>query len=150
MTVLGGGKKNSIFEKFRLFFTWVKSERPAYESLESVYSSAAALAVFAAILWGFKHLPRVIRLSLSLISPSLGSGCNTQRKKVGSLLSSCWQLRKTMPIHTLGSEALSGPVQSLFVGLCGGGYPLSAFPYCGKKKGCLYSSCSVCSPEHML
>lgn len=101
-----------------------------------------ALAVFAGTLGGlaggeaaFKNVPSVIRLSLSLVSPTLGSGCtHTQKKKVGSLLSSCWQLTKTMPIHSLGIEALSSLDRTPFLlALEGGGYPLSAFFYSEQK-----------------
>lgn len=81
-----------------------------------------------------KNVPCVIRLSLSLVSPSLGSGCiHTEREKVGSLLSCCWQLRKTMPIHSLGIEALSGPDQTLFVGF-EREIPLSLHSLTGNKK----------------
>lgn len=76
--------------------------------------------------------------SLSLVSPSLGSGhTHTQRKKVGSLLSSCWQLRKTMPIHSLGIEALSGPDQTVFVG-SGRGDTLPLHSIKLKKQDCFY------------
>lgn len=64
---------------------------------------------------------------------SLPVDAYTQWKKVGSLLSSCWHLRKTMPIHSLGIEALSGLDQSLFVSF-GRGYPLSAFHYSEKRE----------------
>lgn len=49
----------------------------------------------------FKHLPCVIAL-LCLYSLSLGSGC-AQSRKVGSLLCSERQLRKTIPNHRLGN-----------------------------------------------
>lgn len=43
---------------------------------------------------------------------------------MGSLLSSCWQLRKTMPIHSLGIGAFIGLDVILFVGSGRGGLSL--------------------------
>ena len=63
---------------------------------------------------------------------------HTQRRKVGSLLSSCWHLWKTMPIQSLGIEAVCGPGQTLSFGF-GRGTSLSTFPYSGKKQThCFY------------
>lgn len=70
---------------------------------------------------------------------SLPVDAYTQWKKVGSLLSSCWHLRKTMPIHSLGIEALSGLDQSLFVSF-GRGIPSLCIPL-QWKKGVLLQGC---------
>lgn len=47
-----------------------------------------------------------------LFHSGLAVGAHTQRRKVGSLLSCCWQLRKTVPIHSAGIEALAGLEQT--------------------------------------
>lgn len=61
---------------------------------------------------------------------------HTQRKKVGSLLSCGWQLRKRMPIHSLGIETIRGPYQTLFLGACRvvGRFPFFTFHYSRGKK----------------
>lgn len=65
---------------------------------------------------------------------------STHRIKVGSLLSSCWQLRKTMPIHSLGTEAHSGLDGTLLVGFGRGPPSLTV-----NKKKQLH-----CKPQHEL
>lgn len=62
---------------------------------------------------------------------------NTQRKKVGSLLSSCWQLKNTMPIHSLGIKALSGLHQTLVVGF-GRGDSLPLHSITVGRRDCFY------------
>lgn len=92
----------------------------------------------------FKNVPSVIRLSLSLVSPTLGSGCtHTQRKKVGSLLSSCWQLTKTMPIHSLGIEALSRLDRTPFLLALEGGDTLSLHSFTMNKNDLTEQLCTA-------
>lgn len=74
---------------------------------------------------------------------------HTQRKKVGSLLSSCWQLEKLCPFTVWALRHSLGWTRSFFVGF-GRGTPSLCIPLQWKKKRLLLQSCLLCTKQHKL